>query len=209
MADISTDDDAMTAPAGFPDPATDLPAPADGAEQHAVLAGGCFWCVEAVFKQLDGVNAVVSGYAGDSAATADYRTVCSGMTKHAEVVDVRYDPARISFGQILKVFFAVAHDPTQVDRQGNDVGPQYRSAIFAADDDQKRVAEAYIAQLNAAGVFAAPVATRLEPLEAFFEAEDYHQDYAARNPSQPYIVFNTGPKLAKLQQQFGDRLRGG
>lgn len=207
MADVTTDDDAMTAPAGFPDPAIDLPAPADGAEQHAVLAGGCFWCVEAVLKMLDGVNAVVSGYAGGSADTADYRTVCSGMTDHAEVVDVRYDPARISYGQLLKVFFAVAHDPTQVDRQGNDVGRQYRSAIFVADAEQKRVAEAYIAQLNDAEVFGAPIATRIEPLEAFFEAEDYHQDYAARNPTQPYILFNTGPKLAKLQQQFGERLR--
>ncbi len=207
MADLTTDDDAMTAPAGFPDPALDLPAPADGAERHAVLAGGCFWCVEAVFKPLDGVTAVVSGYAGDGADTADYRTVCSGMTNHAEVVDVRYDPARISYGQLLKIFFAVAHDPTQVDRQGNDVGRQYRSAIFVADADQKRVAEAYIAQLDAAGVFAAPIATRTEPLEAFFTAEDYHQDYAARNPTQPYILFNTGPKLAKLRQRFGDRLR--
>ncbi len=192
-------------PNAFPDPVEDLPV--DGGEQTAVLAGGCFWCVEAVYKDLDGVLAVTSGYAGDGQDTADYRTVCSGATNHAEVVGVRYDPAQISYGQVLKIFFAIAHDPTQVDRQGGDVGRQYRSAIFFADDDQKRVAEAYIRQLDAAGVFKKPIATTLEPLSAFFEAEAYHQDYAARNPANPYIAYNAMPKVQKLHKYFGDRLK--
>ena len=194
-------------PESFPDPAQDLPASEDGGSQEAILAGGCFWCVEAVYKALDGVLEVTSGYAGGDAGTADYRTVCSGRTEHAEVVRVRFDPARISYGTLLKVFFAVAHDPTQLDRQGADIGRQYRSAIFPVDAEQKAVAEAYIAQLDDAGVFGSPIVTTLEPLEAFFEAEDYHQDYAARNPSQPYIAYNTAPKLAKLSKQFGDRLK--
>ncbi len=194
-------------PDQFPDPAIDLPAPESGEEQIAVFAGGCFWCVEAVFKPLDGVVAVTSGYAGDSAATADYEKVCSGTTDHAEVVEIRFDPGRIRYGQLLKVFFSVAHDPTQVDRQGADVGRQYRSAIFYADAEQKRVAEAYIDQLNEAGVFDAPIATRLESLAAFYEAEAYHQDYAAQNPAQPYIAFNAAPKLEKLRKHFADRIR--
>jgi peptide-methionine (S)-S-oxide reductase len=195
------------APNQFPDPEQDIdPAGAPG-EQTAVLAGGCFWCVEAVFKELEGVLAVTSGYAGGTAQTADYRSVCSGATDHAEVVQVRFDPARITFGQLLKVFFSVAHDPTQLDRQGNDRGPQYRSAIFYADPAQKEVAEAYIHQLERAGVFKAPIVTRLEPLEAFYPAEESHQDYAARNPAQPYIAFTAAPKVEKLRSQFGDRLK--
>lgn len=192
-------------PSAFPDPVDDIPAA--GAEQTAVLAGGCFWCVEAVYRDLDGVVAVTSGYAGDSQATADYQSVCSGATNHAEVVAVRFDPTRTTYGQVLKIFFAIAHDPTQVDRQGNDVGHQYRSAIFYADEDQRRVAEAYIRQLDAAGVFPRPIATRLEPLEAFFEAEAYHQDYAARNPGNPYIAHTAAPKVRKLHTYFGDRLK--
>ena len=192
-------------PSAFPDPAEDLPA--TDVEQTAVLAGGCFWCVEAVYKDLDGVLAVTSGYSGDSEASADYHSVCSGTTNHAEVVSVRYDPSRVTYGQVLKIFFAIAHDPTQVDRQGGDVGRQYRSAIFCADEDQKRVAEAYIRQLNAAGVFKKPIATTLEPLAAFFEAEGYHQDYAARNPANPYIAYNAMPKVQKLHKYFGDRVK--
>jgi len=195
------------APNRFPDPERDIdPARAPG-EQTAVLAGGCFWCVEAVFKELEGVREVTSGYAGGTAQTADYRTVCSGTTDHAEVVQVRFDPARITFGQILKVFFSVAHDPTQLNRQGNDRGRQYRSAIFYADEAQKEVAEAYIRQLERAGVFKAPIVTRLEPLEAFYPAEEYHQDYAARNPAQPYIAFTAAPKVEKLRSQFAERLK--
>lgn len=196
-------------PESFPDPARDLPASEDGSPQTAVLAGGCFWCVEAVYRALDGVLDVASGYAGDTAETADYRTVCSGRTDHAEVVRISYDPRRITYGTLLKVFFTVAHDPTQLDRQGADIGRQYRSAIFPLDAAQKEVAEAYIAQLEAAGAFASPIVTKVEPLDAFYEAEAYHQDYAARNPTQPYIAFNTAPKLAKLQKQFGQRLKKG
>src|SRR5215813_9702727 len=163
----------------FPDPERDIDATG---EQTLVVAGGCFWCTEAVFKPLDGVLEVTSGYAGGTAGTADYETVCSGTTNHAEALRVRYDPKRISFGQLLKIFFSVAHDPTQLDHQGNDYGRQYRSAIFYADEEQKRIAEAYIRQLNEARVFHDPIVTTLEPLTAFYVAEEYHQDYAARNP---------------------------
>jgi peptide-methionine (S)-S-oxide reductase len=190
----------------FPDPPEDLPARGD-APQTLVLAGGCFWCVEAVYRQLEGVLDVVSGYAGDRPETADYETVCSGRTNHAEVVKITYDPARISFGRLLKVFFGTAHDPTHVDRQGNDHGRQYRSAIFYADADQKRIAEQYIAALDAAKVFRAPIATRLEPLEAFYDAEAYHQDYAARHPFQPYIAGVSMPKVEKTRHVFSDLLK--
>ena len=188
-----------------PDPALDLPAGDDRGE--AILAGGCFWCTEAVFRRLDGVTEVQPGYAGGRADTANYEQVCSGRTGHAEVIRILHDPARISYGQLLKVFFAVAHDPTQKDRQGNDVGTQYRSAIFLLDDAQHRVASAYIAQLTVADVFASPLATTLEPLEAFFVAEAYHHDYAARNPGQSYIRFVSMPKVEKLLKAFPDRLR--
>jgi peptide-methionine (S)-S-oxide reductase len=155
--------------------------------------------VEAVYKNLDGVTSVKSGYAGGTADTADYETVSSGTTDHAESVEVVYDPSQISYGQILKVFFSIAHDPTQLNRQGPDTGRQYRSAIFYADDEQKRVAEAYIDQLNKAHVFDRPIVTEVVPLEAFFQAETYHQDYAARNPLNPYIVINAQPKVRKLR----------
>ena len=191
----------------FPHPETDIDAAPGAPEQTAILAGGCFWCVEAVFKELRGVRAVVSGYAGDTEETATYERVCGGATDHAEVIQIHFDPHQISFGQLLKVFFSVAHDPTQRDRQGADVGSQYRSAVFYLDAEQKRVAAAYIAQLDRAGVFDKPVATRLEPVEAFYAAEEYHQDYAARNPAQPYIAHNAAPKVAKLRKQFGDRLK--
>jgi peptide-methionine (S)-S-oxide reductase len=192
------------APEDFPEPADDLAGDAEGV---AVLAGGCFWCVDAVYRQLEGVLQVVAGYAGGTAETADYRTVCSGTTGHAEVVMIRFDPARITFGQILKVFFSVAHDPTQLNRQGNDFGPQYRSAIFVADADQRRVAQAYMDQLAAAKVYDDEIVTTLESLEAFYEAEDYHQDYAARNPEQPYIAHISMPKVAKVRKHFADRLK--
>lgn len=194
----------------FPDPATDLPlAEAAGAPVETVLAGGCFWCTEAVYRELEGVVSVKPGYSGGTEAEASYATVCSGTTGHAEAIRIACDPARISFGQLLKVFFSVAHDPTQVDRQGNDRGRQYRSVIFYADEAQKRVAQAYIEQLDAAGVFSAPIATRLEPLSGFYEAEAYHHDYAARNPGQPYINFVAKPKVDKLRHYFADRLRKG
>src|SRR5262245_5956424 len=191
----------------FPDPKIDTSLSTSPVEKAAVLAGGCFWCVEAVFKELQGVRSVRSGYAGDSAATANYRSVCSGTTNHAEVIEVRYDASQTTFGQLLKIHFSVAHDPTQLNRQGNDMGRQYRSAIFYSDEEQKRVAEAYIRQLNDAHVFRDPIVTTLEPLTAFYPAEDYHQDYAARNPNQPYIVYIAQPKVDKLRENFADRLK--
>lgn len=192
----------------FPDPESDLPAGSDQ-EQKVVLGGGCFWCVEAVFLAVNGVARVESGYAGGSSDTANYEAVCSGQTGHAEVVSVHYDPQIVSFGEILKVFFSVAHDPTQLNRQGNDRGTQYRSAIFYETDDQKQVAEAYISQLDSAGVFDDPIVTTLEPLETYFPAEDYHQNFAARNPYQPYIMAVAAPKMEKLVDAFGDRLKPG
>ena len=193
-------------PDRFPDPARDLESSGPG-PRTAVLAGGCFWCVEAVFKELDGVLNVTSGYAGGTAETADYRTVCGGRTDHAEVVRVTYDPSRISYGQLLKVFFSVAHDPTQLDRQGNDRGRQYRSAVFYADDEERAVAEAYIRQLDESGVFGTPIVTRLEPLEAFHEAEAYHQNYAELHPDQPYIAAVAAPKVGKLRAHYAERLK--
>jgi len=192
-------------PDRFPDPVEDVPADQDAG--RAVLAGGCFWCVEAVYQPLDGVTSVISGYAGGDAANANYEAVCGGRTGHAEVVEVRYDPHRISFGALLKLFFAVAHDPTQKDRQGNDRGPQYRSAIFPVDEAQRTVAEAYIQQLNNAGAFTAPIVTTLEPGHPFYAAEDYHQDFARRNPNQPYITHVAKPKLEKLHAAFPELLK--
>ena len=189
----------------FPDPPEDLRE--TGSPQSVVLGGGCFWCVEAVYRQLDGVLSVVSGYAGDSAATANYEAVCSGRTNHAEVIKIEYDPARISFGRILKVFFTAGHDPTQLDRQGNDRGRQYRSAIFYANADQQHVAKIYIDALNQSGTFRSPVVTTLEPLEQFFVAETYHQNYAERNPYQPYIAGVSTPKVEKVREYFPDQLK--
>jgi peptide-methionine (S)-S-oxide reductase len=195
----------VVSPEQFPDPVVDV-APASG-EQVAVLAGGCFWCVEAVYLQLDGVRSVKSGYSGGTAETADYETVCGGRTGHAEAVEIRYDPAKLSYGKLLKVFFSIAHDPTTRDRQGADVGRQYRSAIFYADDEQKRVADGYIKQLDAAKVFDRPIVTEVVPLERFYEAEAYHQNYAARNPGQPYIAYTAAPKVKKVRQYYADQLK--
>jgi peptide-methionine (S)-S-oxide reductase len=190
-----------------PDPALDI-RPAEGAtESVAVLAGGCFWCTEGVFRQLDGVIEVTSGYSGGTAASANYDAVCSGTTDHAEAVRIRFDPRKISYGQLLKVFFAVAHDPTQVDRQGNDRGRQYRSAVFYANDAQREVAEAYVRQLDEAKVFTAPIATGIVPLDAFHDAEGYHQNYAAQHPEQAYIAYVAQPKIEKLKKDFGARLK--
>ncbi len=194
-------------PKQFPDPQEDAPLASQPGRALAVLAGGCFWCVEAVYRELDGVLEVVNGYSGGSRDTADYRSVCTGRTDHAEVVQIAYDPARLSFGQLLKVFFAIAHDPTQLDRQGNDVGTQYRSAIFYADEEQKRIAQRYIEQIDRAAVFKSPVVTRLEPLQEFFEAEGYHQNYAALHPGEPYIQAIAQPKVGKLREYFGDALK--
>src|SRR5688572_3384847 len=177
------------APDEFPNPITDLPPSAPGAPPAtAVLAGGCFWCTEAVYRQLDGVLAVTHGYAGGTRETANYEAVSTGRTTHAEAIRITYDPARLTYGQLLKIFFSVTHEPTQLNRQGNDVGPQYRSAIFPQDDEQRRVAEAYIKQLDDAAAFTAPIVTTIEPGAEFYEAETYHHDYAKRNPLSPYIA---------------------
>ena len=183
----------------FPEPKVDLVLPADAGPQTVVLAGGCFWCVEGVFERLPGVTDVVSGYAGDSQETANYKAVSTGKTRHAEVVKVTYDPAVTSLGRILKVFFYIAHDPTQLNRQGPDVGPHYRSAIFYASEDQQNVAQAYIRQLDEARYYKNPIATTLEPLEAFYPAELYHQDFVKQNPDHPYIQFQAMPKVKKVE----------
>ena len=192
------------APNEVPDPTLDVTTAEDRGE--AILAGGCFWCTEAVFRRLDGVREVQPGYAGGAADAANYKAVCGGRTGHAEAIRIVYDPNKLSYGQLLKVFFAVAHDPTQKDRQGNDVGTQYRSAVFPVDAEQRRVVAAYMAQLTLANVFASPLATTIEPLEAFFVAESYHHNYAALNPGQSYIRYVSMPKVEKLETYFGDKL---
>src|SRR5574340_1596021 len=191
-----------SAAAPVPDPAVDLPLATAAGAQTAVLAGGCFWGVEGVFEHVKGVTQVVSGYAGDTADTASYTQVSSGRTGHAESVRITYDPARVSYGQLLKVFFSVAHDPTELNRQGPDTGTQYRSAIFYANADQKRVAEDYIGQLQKARVFPRPIVTEVAPLKGFYDAEAYHQDYLVHHQTQPYIVINDLPKISNLKQQF-------
>ena len=190
----------------FPDPQVD-PAPAKGGTQTAVLAGGCFWGVEAVFERLKGVSDVVSGYAGGNKASAHYQLVGTGTTGHAESVQITYDPATISYGRLLKVFFAVAHDPTQLNRQGPDEGPQYRSSIFYATPEQKAVAEAYIAQLNAAKLFKKPIVTTVAALDGFYPAEAYHQNFLDEHPDHPYIVYNDLPKIEHLKKEFPELLR--
>src|SRR3954451_19843792 len=186
----------------IPPPATDA-ASTDGV-QTAVLAGGCFWGVQGVSQHAAGVVSAVSGYSGGSKATADYTMVSTGGTGHAEAVQVRYDPKKISYGKILQIFFSVAHDPTQLNRQGPDSGTQYRSAIFTSNDEQKKVAEAYIAQLNAAKVYKKPIVTKVGQLEAFYPAEAYHQDYLTLHPNQPYIAYNDIPKVENLKKIFAD-----
>ncbi len=177
--------------------------------ERAVLAGGCFWGMEAVFEQLRGVTNVVAGFSGGSAFTAHYEVVSSGTTGHAESVQITYDPARISYKQLLQVYFTVAHDPTELDRQGPDDGTQYRSAIFYANDAQKRDAEQTIAALTAAHAFAAPIVTQVVPLRGFYSAEQYHQHYVQRHPDEPYVVVNDLPKLADLKKKFPALVKAG
>jgi peptide-methionine (S)-S-oxide reductase len=184
----------------IPAPAADVQG-ADGV-QTAVLAGGCFWGVQGVFQHTAGVVSAVSGYAGGSKMTADYNLVSTGTTGHAESVQIKYDPKKISYGKILQIFFSVVHDPTQLNRQGPDSGTQYRSAIFTTSDEQKKVADAYIAQLNAAKVYRKPIVTKVGPLEGFYQAEAYHQDYLTLNPTQPYIAYNDIPKVENLKKLF-------
>jgi peptide-methionine (S)-S-oxide reductase len=186
--------------AAFPDPAVDVPA--SPRTQTAVLAGGCFWGMEAVFEHLKGVKNVVSGFAGGEKSTAHYETVSTGRTGHAESVKITFDPSQITYGQLLKVYFAVAHDPTELNRQGPDEGTQYRSAIFYMDDEQKKVAEAYIQQLNAAHVYRRPIVTQVVAFHGFYPAEAYHQHYLDNHTDNPYIVYNDLPKLAALKKQY-------
>ncbi|MFL6353082.1 MAG: peptide-methionine (S)-S-oxide reductase MsrA [Bryobacteraceae bacterium] len=188
--------------APFPDPALDIPVSAASGKQIAVLAGGCFWGVEAVFEHLKGVTNVVSGFAGGDKSTAHYETVSTGRTGHAESVKITYDPTQITYGQLLKVYFSVAHNPTELNRQGPDTGTQYRSTIFYMNDDQKKVAEAYIQQLENAKIFSKRIVTQLVPFQGFYAAESYHQHYLDRNPNSPYIMYNDLPKLAALKKQY-------
>jgi len=185
--------------AGFPDPTIDDKSLRG--QETAVVAGGCFWCVEAVFQQIAGVEKVVSGYSGGEAATAHYEMVSTGTTGHAESVRLTFNPQKISYGQILKVFFDVAHDPTQLNRQGPDRGPQYRSAIFYSSAEQKRIAEAYIKQLDDAKVFRAPIVTQVVPLKAFYLAEEHHQNFCNRNPRNPYVLGVAMPKVEKVKEK--------
>jgi peptide-methionine (S)-S-oxide reductase len=184
----------------FPDAKEDLKVEASAGPQKLILAGGCFWCTEGVYEQIPGVIDVVSGYSGGTKDTANYKAVTTGATGHAEAIQITYDPAKTSMGQLLKVFFSIAHDPTTLNRQGNDRGTQYRSAVFYANDEQKKVAEAYIKQLTDAKVFSDPIVTKLEKLDAFYEAETYHQDYARLNPMEGYIQGVAMPKVKKAKE---------
>jgi peptide-methionine (S)-S-oxide reductase len=192
----------------LPKPAVDIPLAASKSQQTAVFAGGCFWGVQAVFQHVKGVTNATSGYAGGAAKNAQYELVSTGETGHAESVRVTYDPSQISYGELLRVFFSVAHDPTQLNEQGPDVGTQYRSVISYGNDEQKRIAEAYIAQLDKARAFPRRIVTQVVPLKEFYAAEAYHQDYAARHPNNPYIVYNDAPKVEHLRKQFPELYMG-
>lgn len=193
---------AVAQAAPLPDPLQDEPLAKNAASRTLVLAGGCFWGIEAVFQHVKGVTGAVSGYAGGSARSARYEIVSLGMSDHAESVEVTYDPAQISAGKLLKIFFSVAHDPTQLNRQGPDSGPQYRSAVFFTTPEQGGIARAYIAQLDGAKAFTGPIVTEVKPLEKFYPAEAYHQDYVRKNPGSSYVVFNDLPKVAHLRKAF-------
>ncbi|NHI01751.1 peptide-methionine (S)-S-oxide reductase MsrA [Oceanimonas sp. MB9] len=190
----------------------DFPDIDDGAfrqtgERTLVLAGGCFWCTEAVYRQLEGVIAVISGYAGGDADTANYQAVCTGTTRHAEAIQITYDSDRIGPATLLKVFFGIAHDPTQLNRQGHDTGTQYRSAVFWQNEQERTLVERYIDLLEQAGAFKQPIVTTLEPLDVFYPAETHHQDYAAKHPDQPYIAAVARPKVAKVQHYYKHQLK--
>ena len=192
----------------IPGPAVDATLASAKMKQTAVIAGGCFWGIQAVFQHVKGVLDATSGYSGGAASTAEYELVGSGNTGHAESVKITYDASQITYGQLLRVFFSVAHDPTELNRQGPDTGSQYRSSIFYGSDEQKRIAEAYIAQLDQAKIFPHPIVTQVVPLKGFYPAEGYHQNYATLHPGDPYIVFNDAPKVAHLRQQFPDLYTG-
>ena len=186
----------------FPKPAVDAPLAASSKEATAVFSGGCFWGVQGVFEHVKGVKSATSGYSGGQVKNPAYEVVSMGVTGHAESVQVKYDPSKITYGQLLMVFFSVAHDPTQLNRQGPDSGTQYRSAIFYSNDEQQRIAASYITQLNSAAVYSRPIVTQVAPFEAFYRAEDYHQDYLKNNPNNPYIVYNDLPKIERLKKEF-------
>ena len=194
--------------AALPAPVQEAPRATASGQQTAVLSGGCFWGVQAVFQHVKGVISATSGYAGGTAKTAEYEIVSTGETGHAESVQIVYDPSQITYGELLRVFFSVAHDPTQLNRQGPDEGTQYRSSVFYGNEEQKRIAEAYIAQLDQAKIFSRPIVTKVVALQAFYPAEAYHQNYAALHPNQPYIVFNDAPKVEHLRQEFPDLYTG-
>ena len=195
------------APVNIAPPALDNPK-APGPPQTAVLAGGCFWGVQGVFEHVRGVQKVTAGYAGGERATAQYETVSSGSTGHAESVKIVFDPAEVSYGQLLQIAFSVVHDPTQLNRQGPDVGTQYRSAVFYADDAQRRIAEAYISQLDRSHAYPRPIVTRVDPLKGFYAAEDYHQDYLIHNPNVPYIAMFDIPKVENFKRTFPELYSG-
>lgn len=188
----------------LPNPVVDASLATTSGTQTAVVAGGCFWGMQAVFQHVKGVKSAISGYSGGSSSTAEYMVVSTGLTGHAESVQITYDPAKISYGQLLKIFFSVAHDPTQLNRQGPDTGLQYRSVIFYASDEQKRIAESYISQLERAGTFPSSIMTQVVPLKGFYPAESYHQDYAMLHPDNPYIAINDAPKVEHLREEFPD-----
>jgi peptide-methionine (S)-S-oxide reductase len=191
----------------IPSPKVDTPAAEATGLQTAVLAGGCFWGLQGMFQHVEGVTKVVSGYAGGTRETAHYDMVSTERTGHAESVEITFDPKRISYGQLLRLFFSVAHDPTQLNRQGPDTGPSYRSEIFFTSPTQERIARAYLTQLTQANVFKAPIVTKIEPLKAFYPAEDYHQDFLVRNPTYPYIVVNDLPKIDHLKRVYPEIYR--
>ena len=191
-----------------PAPVVDASLATSKAEQTVVFAGGCFWGIQAVFQHVKGVISATSGYSGGVSRTAEYELVSTGETGHAESVKITYDPSQLTYGQLLRVFFSVAHDPTQLNRQGPDEGSQYRSVIFYSNDEQKRIAEAYVAQLGSAKVFPRPIVTQVVALKGFYPAETYHQNYATNHPNDPYIVYNDAPKVAHLRQQFPELYSG-
>jgi peptide-methionine (S)-S-oxide reductase len=199
---------AKSGAASVPAPNVDAKLASASSRQTAVVAGGCFWGIQAVFQHVKGVISATSGYAGGSAQTAQYETVSTGETGHAESVQIVYDASQITYGELLRIFFSVAHDPTELNRQGPDEGTQYRSSIFYANDEQKRIAEAYIAQLDSAKTFPHPIVTKVVPLNGFYAAEAYHQNYAANHPTDPYIYFNDAPKVENLKKEFPELYTG-
>jgi peptide-methionine (S)-S-oxide reductase len=206
-ATAKPNDGRANAKAAFPKPAVDAPLASSKSTETAVVAGGCFWGIQAVFAHLKGVESSTSGYSGGEAKTAHYEEVSTGETGHAESVKIVFDPSQVSYGQILMIFFSVGHNPTELNRQGPDNGTQYRSSIFYANDEQKKIAEAYIAQLGAAKVYAEPIVTKVVPLQGFYAAEDYHQDYLKHHTYEPYIMMNDLPKLSNFKKEYPDLYR--